>query len=411
VKSDRAAEVVVIGAGAAGLFAAVRAAERGKRVLVLEKNTKPGVKILMSGGTRCNLTQATDRRALGDAFPRDQSRFLRSPLAALGPEELVDMFHREGLRTKVESTGKVFPTSDRALDVQRTLLTMLQRSGAKLELSSPVFTIDRSDDGFVVDTPAGAIHASQVIIATGGQSYPGCGTTGDGYAWAKSLGHSIVPPRPALVPLKTKNEWTHELSGLTLPDIRVSIVSPDEKKPLASDRGSVLFTHVGLSGPVVLDVSREVTARPRAAGLVAECDFLPDVRREQLVEQLQLLNGRRQVRGLVEAWLPNRLVESLFHESNIPLERTAAELSKAERLRLVESLKATRLELTGTLGFAKAEVTAGGVALDEVNSSNLESKCSPGLFLVGEVLDIDGPIGGYNFQAAFSTGWLAGESV
>jgi len=404
-------QVVVIGAGAAGLLAATRAAQRGRSVLLLEKNTKPGVKILMSGGTRCNLTHATDRRGIGDAFPLNQARFLRGPLAALGPDELIELFHAEGLPTKVESTGKVFPKSDRALDVQRTLLNMLERSGAELSLKEGVDSIEPVGDGFRIATQRHEIEAAKVVIATGGQSYPGCGTTGDGYAWAKYLGHSIVPPRPALVPLKSIDKWAQELSGVTLPDVEVSIVSPDAKKPLARNRGSLLFTHFGFSGPVVMDVSRAVTERPKSAGLSLVCDFLPAETEQHLLESLQNMAGNRQVVGLVNQWLPKRISEALFALNAIPPERTAAELSKRERNSLVASLKRCKFTLSGSLGFPKAEVTAGGVSLKEVDSRTMESKRTAGLYLIGEVLDLDGPIGGYNFQAAFSTGWLAGESV
>lgn len=409
--TEAALDVVVVGAGAAGLMCAIRAAQRGKRVLLLEKNRKPGVKILMSGGTRCNLTHATDRRSLADAFPRDQARFLRGPLAALGPDELVDMFNRQGLPTKVESTGKIFPQSDRALDVQRTLLRMLQHSGAELSLGEAVAGIRSRSDGFVVELDQRNVTCAKVVIASGGQSYPGCGTTGDGYVWAKSLGHSIVPPRPALAPLKTTAIWTHGLAGLTLPEVRVYIALPKASKPLADKRGSLLFTHVGLSGPVVMDLSREVTAHPRSAGLQVIVDFVPDHPEESLAEALQSLSGARQVRGLLSEWIPNRLADALIEQTSLPQDRTAAELSKVERKKLIGVIKRCPIDIAGTLGFAKAEVTAGGVALPEVDSRDMQSKCQPGLHLIGEVLDIDGPIGGYNFQAAFSTGWLAGERL
>lgn len=409
--NDAAFDVVVVGAGAAGLMCATRAAMRGKRVLLLEKNRKPGVKILMSGGTRCNLTHATDRRSLADAFPRQQARFLRSPLAALGPDELLDLFHAQGLPTKVESTGKVFPQSDRALDVQRTLLRALDRSGAILALDEAVSDITPKSDGFVVESSQRIINCQKVVVAVGGQSYPGCGTTGDGYAWAKKLGHSIVPPRPALAPLKTATKWTHDLAGLTLPDVGVSITPPSEGQPLARKRGSMLFTHVGLSGPVVMDVSREVTAHPRAAGLQAVIDFLPHCREERLIESLLSHAGAKLVRGLVGEWLPSRLTDALFEQASIPLNRKTAELSKIERRKILRLIKRCAIGITGSLGFAKAEVTAGGVALPEIDSRDMQSKRQPGLYLIGEVLDIDGPIGGYNFQAAFSTGWLAGQTL
>jgi predicted Rossmann fold flavoprotein len=405
-----------VGAGAAGLLAATRSAERGRRTLLVEKSTKPGVKILMSGGTRCNVTHATDRRGIADVFERQQARFLRSPLAALGPDELVDLLAAEGLATKVESTGKVFPVSDRALDVQRALLRRLARSGARMNLGEGVTSIERHDEGFHIVTSRGEYVAHQVVLATGGQSYPGCGTTGDGYAWAKRLGHSIVPPRPALVPLKTADSWSHELSGITLEDVKVSLVPPAADpgrlpRALADRRGSFLFTHIGLSGPVVLDISRHFTQQSGQKGFTLRCDFLPDSSEEELIKRFKSLEGKRSVATLLGEWLPKRVVDGVLRQAAVPVDQVGGEFSQRQRTLVLEQLKRCPLPISGTLGFAKAEVTAGGISLDEVESRTMASRICPHLFVVGEVLDIDGPIGGYNFQAAFSTGWLAGESV
>ena len=442
-------DVVIVGAGAAGLLAATRAAERGRRTLLLEKNRKPGVKILMSGGTRCNLTHATDPRGIVEAFG-DQGPFLHSALAALGPDELIWMFEAEGVATKVEETGKVFPASDRALDVLLALRRMLDRSGAELRLGTAVVGIERSDDGYLVETELGSIRADKLIVTVGGQSYPGCGTVGDGYAWAKSFGHKIVQPRPALVPLTSNERWVTELSGVTVEDVLVEIVEshfPPSKggarggipalststekepkfnaKPLTqplpmgergrmSRRASFLFTHFGLSGPAPMDVSRAITARPQAGGWQAICDFAPNVRDGEMLERLATeaaQNGKKGVLNIVAEWAPRRLAETLMTLARIPVDRRAAELSKAERQAIVEGLKRTAIPISGSLGFKKAEVTAGGVSLDEVDSRTMESKLASNLHFAGEVLDLDGPIGGYNFQAAFSTGWLAGEKV
>lgn len=400
-------DVLVIGAGAAGLMAATRAAERGMRTVLLEKNRKPGVKILMSGGTRCNLTHATDRRGIANAFGK-QGRFLHSPLASLGPDELVALFEAAGVATKVEATGKVFPVSDRALDVQRALLRMLDQANAELRLAEPVEAIHRSGDGFDVRTPQTTWHAPRVILTSGGQSYPGCGTTGDGYAWAKQLGHRIVPPRPALTPLLSSAAWVHALRGVTIPDVTVAI-GTDGAKPLKRERGSLLLTHFGLSGPVAMDLSRVVTERPDAERWVATCDFAPEISEEQLTKQLS--GGSQQVGSVVGRLAPSRLAESLLDLAQTPSERRLAELPKAERRRVTDALKRCPIPITGTQGFKKAEVTAGGVDLRDVDSRTMQSRRTPGLYFAGEVLDLDGPIGGYNFQAAFSTGWLAGESV
>lgn len=418
-------DVVVIGAGAAGMLAAARAALRHDRVVLLEKNRKAGVKILMSGGTRCNITQATDRRGIVTAFG-SQGSFLHSALAALGPDELVALFNAAGVATKVEPTGKVFPASDRAIDVRDALLEMLRQAGVELRLGESVLEIQSAnapplpppqsteEGDFKITTEQGEIMAGKVILTTGGQSYPGSGTTGDGYAWAKQLGHSIVPPRPALVPLRSPAAWVHELSGVTIPDVRIQIVRGDAKKPLAERRGSFLFTHFGLSGPTPMDVSRAVTSEPDATDWLAVCDFLPATTREQLLESIAqetAANGKRPINAIVGEWLPKRLAEALLIQAGIALDQRIAELGKAQRNKLIDAIKQQPIPVNGTLGFKKAEVTAGGVSLAEVDSRTMQSKLVPGLYLAGEILDLDGPIGGYNFQAAFSTGWLAGESV
>jgi predicted Rossmann fold flavoprotein len=412
-------EVAVIGAGAAGLLAATRSAERGRRTILLEKNRKPGVKILMSGGTRCNLTHATDRRGIVEAFG-EQGPFLHSSLAALGPDELVALFEAEGVPTKIEETGKVFPVSNRALDVLLALQRMLARSGAELRLETPVTDIRLEADRFHLQTPRGEIQTEKVIITVGGQSYPGSGTTGDGYAWAKSFGHGIIPPRPALTPLTSPDKWVTELRGVTVPDVEVQLEPADESAASSSfrgdriRRGSFLFTHFGLSGPTPMDLSRVVTACPHAGGWTSICDFTPNVKDKEILERLAAEAaqvGKRCVLNIIAEWIPRRLAESLLDRANIPAERRVAELSRRERAALVDSLKRTAISISGTLGFKKAEVTAGGVSLDEIDSRTMQSKLVSGLYFAGEILDLDGPIGGYNFQSAFSTGWLAGEKV
>lgn len=420
-------DVIVIGAGAAGLLAAARSAERGRRTLLLEKNRKPGVKILMSGGTRCNITHNCDAAGIIAAFG-SAGPFLHSPLAALGPQELVELLQAEGLATKVEPGGKIFPQSDRAADVLNVLLRRLDRSGANLALGEPVTNIERADRGFRVTTPHRALQCEKLLITTGGKSYPGCGTTGDGYHWLAAFGHTIRRPRPALVPLTTDEAWVRELKGITVPDVLLRVVDPSivssakEKRRrnstaqgvLIERRGSLLFTHFGLSGPVALDVSRTVSgaANPRKLDLVL--DVLPGLTPtvvEQRLREAAAREGKRLVAGLIADQLPRRLVDALLARAEITADQRAAELSAVARSRLVEKLKRCPIAVSGTRGFEKAEVTAGGVALDEVDSRDMQSKLVPNLYLAGEILDLDGFIGGYNFQAAFSTGWLAGESV
>jgi len=404
-------DVIIAGAGAAGLMAAIRAAERGRHTLLLEKNRKPGVKILMSGGTRCNITHATDNRGIVAAYG-PPGKFLHSALAAFSVQDTLDFFHAEGVATKVEETGKIFPVSNRALDVLNALLKRLDRSGATLALSEPLRELNHVEGGFSVVTPARTLVAPKVILTTGGQSYPGSGTTGDGFAIAAKFGHTIVAPRPALVPITVDAPWTAELRGITLPDIGVKII--EDGKSLIARRGSMLFAHFGLSGPVILDVSRVVSGHPSPTTLQLELDFLPGAREQELDEFLRaesLAQGKKQLAGVLAERLPRRLCDALLVLSGQSADRRAAALSKADRARVAANLKRLPVPVRGTLGFEKAEVTAGGIALDEVNSRVMQSKLISGLYLAGEVLDLDGPIGGYNFQAAWSTGWLAGSCV
>jgi predicted Rossmann fold flavoprotein len=406
--SESTWDVIVIGAGAAGLMAAIHAAEGGRRTLVLEKNHRPGVKILMSGGTRCNITQATDNRGIVAAYG-PPGKFLHSALAAFGVQQTIEFFEAEGVATKVEETGKIFPVSNKAADVLDALLHRLGRSGAVLALGEPVNAMDIVDGRFVLVTAARTLNGERVILTTGGQSYPGSGTTGDGYRFAAQFGHRIVPPRPALVPLTTSAAWVGALRGITLPDVGVRVL--DHDLTLAERRGSLLFAHFGLSGPVILDVSRAVSGHAQPQTLVLEVDLLPALAEQALSDWLRdesLASGKKQLAVVLAQQVPRRLCETLLAHADLVLDRKAAALTKDERQRLVRAIKRLPIALTGTLGFKKAEVTAGGVALDEVDSRTMQSKLVKNLYFAGEVLDLDGPIGGFNFQAAWSTGWLAG---
>lgn len=414
---DSPYEVVVIGAGAAGLLAAARAAERGRCTLLLEKNPRAGVKILMSGGARCNLTHATDRRGIVRAFA-EQGPFLHSALAALGPSDLVALIEAEGVPTKVEETGKIFPCSNRAGDVLAALLARLGRSGCELATGEPAINVERQEHGFRILTPIRTIECQRLIVTTGGQSYPRSGTSGDGYAWLEAMGHTITPRRPALTPVTTEETWVRSLMGVTVPDVAVRVTSGDDPATVldarAAARGSLLFTHFGLSGPVVLDVSRAISGHPSPRSLILLCDFWPKEKEAPWTASLRAqcaAAGKKQLISVLEHYAPRRLSEALFAMADIPLEQRAAETSNAQLRRLAQAVKATPIRISGVMGFRKAEVTAGGVSRDEVDSRTMESKLVGGLFLAGEILDLDGPIGGYNFQAAFSTGWLAGDRV
>ncbi len=410
-------DAIIVGGGAAGLWAAGTAAARGRQVLVLEKNNKAGVKILMSGGTRCNITHHCDNRKIAEAFGR-QGRVLLSVLSRLSPQDVVEQFEAEGVPTKVEETGKVFPVSDRAIDVRDAVVRRLARHGAALKTGAAVTHIAPLPlgAGFDVTVQHGqgesTLTCDHLLITTGGLSYSGCGTTGDGYPWAQQMGHSIVPLRPALTPLLTDTPWVHELSGLTIDDSEVTVAIGSlgkSKLERATSRGGLLWTHFGFSGPTAMNVSRCVSDLPDDAGAFLRIDLVPNWSREQCEQWLldASRESNKSVANVLSQHIPKRIASMFMHDLGVPDVRMA-ELAKKFRNTLVERIKGLSVPLRGTRGYPKAEVTAGGVALDEVNFQDMQSRKQPGLFFAGEILDLDGPIGGFNFQAAWSTGHTAG---
>lgn len=413
--------IVVVGAGAAGMMAAAVAARSGARVTLLEKNTKTGVKILMSGGTRCNITHDTDSKGITEAFGHAK-RFLQPSIGKFGPSDVIAMFHELGVETKREETGKIFPVSNRAIDVRDALHQSMLNAGVRLELRCSVQNIQPPSDSsnqwrisFDQNGRADELFADRVIVTSGGRSWPGCGTTGDGYEWLRALGHTIVATRPALVPLVGGTDATQALSGLTLPDVNVLVFTPDHrsgKKPKIQRRSSWLFTHFGFSGPAAMDVSGVMTAYDRIQDSVMRLDLVPETSEPQLREIFGRRAGeagKRSVTNILQQWVPSRLALAICEECH-PANTNCklAELPNKDANLMIEKLKRWHLPVNGTRGFAKAEVTAGGVKLSEVDPRTMQSRLANGLFIAGEILDVDGWIGGYNFQAAFSTGRAAG---
>ncbi|MEM8679724.1 MAG: aminoacetone oxidase family FAD-binding enzyme, partial [Planctomycetota bacterium] len=348
----------------------------------------------------------TDARGIVEAFGK-QGRFLHSALASLSPDDVIALFHTESVRTKVEANGKVFPVSDKAADVLAALMRRLRQSGCHLALDEAVESVERVAEGFRVTTSTRRLHAQRLIVTTGGKSYPGSGTTGDGYPWMESLGHTVVTPRPALTPITTDIAWVRKLKGVTVPEVGAAVRASAQR--LEADRGSLLFTHFGVSGPTPLNLSRVISGHADPRTLELELDFLPGLSMPELTDRLA--PGKKSVLRILTEALPRRLASEILQLANVDAERRTAELPRADRGRLLEQLKSTRIPISGTRGFKKAEVTAGGVALEEVDSRSMQSKLVPDLFIAGELLDLDGPIGGYNFQAAFSTGWLAASNA
>ncbi|MEA2336761.1 MAG: hypothetical protein QOE82_768 [Thermoanaerobaculia bacterium] len=383
-------DVAVIGAGAAGLMAAIAAARSGARVAAIDSAKRIGAKILISGGGRCNVTNEVVRP---DDFNGSRNAIAKV-LRTFGVDDTIAFFETLGVPLKREETGKLFPISNRARDVVDALLRAAEGveiiTGMRIESIAP---------GFVIN---GSIHADRVILAAGGRSVPKTGSDGSGYALARILGHTVTPTFPALVPLVVeKGHWITEISGISV-DAELSVKSPTGRV-LQRHRGSMLFTHFGLSGPVVLDISRHWIANQPAT---LSANFLPGETFESLDASL-IAAAKRNPHATMGSVvrLPDRLVARLAPET------TLGRLSKDERRRIVRDLVDFTLPVVRDRGFEYAEVTAGGVPLEEVNVATMESRICPNLYLCGEILDVDGRIGGFNFQWAWASGRLAGRSA
>ncbi|MFO1051875.1 MAG: NAD(P)/FAD-dependent oxidoreductase [Planctomycetota bacterium] len=401
--------VAVVGAGAAGMMAAATAARRGARVVLLEKNPQPGLKILISGGGRCNLTTTREGQDLEAQYGLRRGRFLRHALRSFPPGALRQHVEALGVALHEEDLEKIFPVSRRASDIRDALVADCVRAGVELRTSLPMRAVESDGDEFVITTAEGVLHARALVLATGGLSYPKTGTTGDGYAVARSFGHDLVPTVPALAPLAIREPWLNALQGLVL-DARLTLRDRGGRE-LVQRRRPSLITHRGLSGPAPMDVSGYV--EEVGGGCTLYLDLVPDLSRDEversLIEQTQHA-GRRAVQHVLPQHVPERLRVALCARHGID-GTTAAELERDKRRALVSDLKALALRVEQSLGFAHAEVTRGGVPLDEVDPRSMQSRLRSGLFLCGEILDVDGPIGGFNFQAAFATGRVAGLSV
>jgi predicted Rossmann fold flavoprotein len=417
------ADIGVIGAGAAGLWAAAAAARAGRSVVLLEKTPRTGTKILASGGTRCNLTTTLDARAAADLFGRDGARFLQTAFRVLSPEGLRERFLELGVPTSEAPLEKIFPTSGRARDVRDALEQEVRASGARIEFDAAVESIEFASERWRVALVDGRVFGfSRLIVCPGGKSYPKTGTTGDGYAWLERLGLPIVEPVPALVPLSSPAVWVSNLSGLAVQDVEARVLD-GERTLLGKRRRPVLFTHQGLSGPGAMDLSEPVArAHARAARrreappkFSIELDFLPDLTREALRDLLigaASLPGAPSLSRVLPVEIPKRLIFRIARQAELgEIDPRPNQLDKGARHRLVESLKGLSVPIDGTLGFDLAEVTAGGLALTHVDPGTMRVKGFDGLYACGEILDLTGPIGGLNFQAAFATAELAARAA
>ncbi len=404
--------IIVIGAGASGLLAAGTAASKGARVILLEKKDRAGRKISISGKGRCNVTTAVEQDQLLKGYPGN-GRFLYSAFHAFSNQDMIRFLNEHGMETRVERGNRVFPTSDHAEDVVQLLLKFALQAGAEMILSTPVERIEFQEGRVTGIKAAGRLYpADAVIICTGGMSYPGTGSTGDGYAMAKAAGHTIVEPRPGLVPLLAAEPWVKELQGLSLKNVKARSFREDGKK-INEDFGELLFTHFGLSGPIILSMSRDIGdyiyKKKKTVRLVL--DMKPALSEEKLDERLLRdfeKYARKMFKNALGDLLPQKMIPVIINLSGIDPEKECSQISRAERRGMVNLLKQLSLTITGTRPIQEAIVTAGGVNVKEVDPKTMQSKLMEGLYFAGEVLDVDGYTGGYNLQAAFSTGYVAG---
>lgn len=407
--------VVVIGGGAAGLMAAVIAGREGAKVTLLEKMNYVGKKMGITGKGRCNITNACDMSEFIKNTPGN-GKFLYGAYERFANEDLLQLLHDAGLETKVERGGRVFPASDSALDVRNTFMKLMKHYGVDVHLEEPVKKL-LVDDGVVtgVVTDKETYHADAVVIATGGKSYPATGSTGDGYILAAQVGHTITDIRPSLVPIVTEESWVKDLMGLSLRNVELSVVA--KNKVQAKMFGEMMFTHFGITGPIVLSLSHTVgkLMRKKNIGTIGlDINLKPALSPETLDKRLQKdfdLYSKKQLINGMKDLLPSRLIPLIIDLAGIDPQKPINQISKEERQQIGYMLQHMPLTVKGLRPVEEAIVTAGGISLKEFNPKTMESKLVKGLYGAGEVLDIDAFTGGYNLQAAFSTGYVAAMHI
>lgn len=406
-------KVAIIGGGAAGLLAGIAAAQNGAQVTIFEKMRLPGKKIMITGKGRCNITNACEIPEFIKNIPGN-GRFLNSALHRFTNDDIVLLLESHGLQTKVERGGRIFPVSDKAKDVVDTLVKIFTEAGGKLQLDTKVIGI-LAKDGQVtgVKTISGVYPAAAVILAAGGASYPGTGSDGGGAKLAAKLGHKIVPLRPSLVPLESDYPYVDDLQGLSLRNVQGTLTADGEK--IGSEFGEMLFTHFGVSGPIILSLSN-LAAKALDEGKEVELhiDLKPALSEEKLDARIQrdfTQYSKKQLANGMKDLLPQRLIPVVCDMAYLDEEKFINQISREERHRLLAALKNFCVPITSTRPLAEAIVTAGGVSVKEINPKTMESKLIRGLHFAGEVMDVDGYTGGYNLQAAFSSGHAAGMAA
>jgi predicted Rossmann fold flavoprotein len=406
-------DTIVIGAGPAGLMASIEAARGGAKVLLLEAGPRPGRKLLATGGGRCNVTHSGTVDSFLKGFDTRAARFLRHAAHTFPPEAAVHHFESLGIALKTERGNRVFPVSDRAGEILDALLDESRKMGVSLRTSQPVSAVHPSEDGWSVTAGADAFRSRAVILATGGLSMRRTGSTGAGYGFARSLGHTVGEPRPSLVPLVTAEEWPEEVAGLALKNVELSALIEGKR---IRRFGEMLFTHHGIGGPITLEISRFLTDTLSSGGgpIRVEIDLKPALDEQKLDARLQRElkeSSKRQLFSILTTLMPVSLAEIFVKDFGFDRTLSASHVTREERVRLRMLLKALPLTVTATDPIEAALVTRGGVSLSEIDPRTMESRLHPGLFFAGEIIDADGDCGGYNLHLCWATGALAGRSA
>jgi predicted Rossmann fold flavoprotein len=406
-------DVAVIGAGAAGLMAAGRAAEKGARVLLLERNREPGKKLMLTGGGRCNFTNinlAPER--LVETFGPN-GKFLYSGLNIFGVKETLEFFNRIGVPYYSEPSGRFFPKSDKSKDVVDGLMKWLRQNRVQWLFSEQVKAFQKESGRIVkVYSSSVTVEAHNYIICTGGKSFSATGSTGDGYKWAQAVGHTVNKTLPALCPVRLKERWLKKFAGITLKDAGLKLL--DGSSVAAEGRGELVITHFGLSGPLLLNLSGRIAQLSETQTPRLRLDFTPwldDKSLDDLLRKDFETHPARMPDNLVAELVPSRIAESLVNRAGIAPDTRAGQVSREQRQALVRALKSSEAAVSGLLGMDAAMVTAGGVSLKEIEPKTMRSKLVENLFFAGEVLDLDGPTGGYNLQVCWTTGRIAGDNA
>jgi len=403
------ANVAVIGGGPAGMMAAAKAANAGHRVTLYERNEKLGKKLFLTGKGRCNVTNAGELERFFEQTMKNP-KFLYSALYHFTNKDIMDLLEKQGVPLKVERGGRVFPESDKSSDVISALARYLKSAGVKVLLNTRVTSIQKQDGSFSLRFGENTASYDAVVLAAGGKSYPSTGSDGSGYKLAASLGHTIVEPKPSLIPFETEKEWPKRLQGLSLHN--VTLTAYKGKKRVYEELGEMLFTHFGVTGPLVLSASAKLADAPEGARL--EIDLKPGLNAEELDRRILRdfeKNIRRQFANSLSELLPGKLIPVIVELSGIPGNKNVDQITKEERQCFAALLKCLPVTVKKARPIDEAIITRGGVSVKEVVPSTMESKLVPGLYFAGELLDVDACTGGYNLQIAYSTGALAGDSI